>query len=60
MASEVADKIFFSGVRGGESFFKVPDVVSISADHVINATSLSTIELYGYLVSQQFNYSKTP
>ena len=37
-------KAFFSAVRGGQTFFFCPpDVVFISDDHVINATSLMAI-----------------
>ena len=34
---------FFGAVRGGKHFFCPPDVVFISDDHVINATSLSVL-----------------
>ena len=39
-------KHFFGAVRGGANlFFCPPDVVFISDDHVINATSLITLKM---------------
>ena len=36
-------KNFFGVVRGGKPFFCPPDVVFISDDHIINATSLTVL-----------------
>ena len=46
LASGGGAKHFFGAVRGGANlFFCPPDVVFISDDHVINATSLITLKM---------------